>query len=151
MDHGPFVRIALLTSAFAFVVALVSPAAQANWSGANGFTGCGGGSPVNKADGGTHWFHYIGLDPAVQSSVNYARVYNLNTTDAVTAYDSTLDSSTDVIVRNQDYGGYCGYDWHGPGHPGMIGLATCDSLVILSCEQHTVRFALSYYAGEYRG
>ena len=33
----------------------------------------------------------------------------------------------------------------------LIGLATCDSLVILSCEQHTVRFDLSYYAGEYRG
>ena len=120
-------------------------AAQANWSGATGLTGCGSGSPVNMADGGTHYFNYVSLNSAVQSAVAWSRTYNYDPTDVNTGYDSTIDSTTDVIVRNQDYTTYCGFDWHSPTSGGTIGLATCDSLSGLRCEQHTVRFDLSYF------
>ncbi len=97
------------------------------------------------ADGGTHWFHYVSLNSAVQSAVAWTRTYNYDPTDVNTGYDSTLDSATDVIVRNQDYTTYCGFTWHTPTSPGTIGLATCDSLSGLKCEQHTVRFDISYF------
>lgn len=82
----------------------------------------------------------------VSSAVNYSRAYNLDPTDLVTGYDSSLDSATDVIVRDQDYVDYCGITWHSPTSGGTIGLATCDSRTGLKCEQHTVRFDLSYIA-----
>ncbi len=95
------------------------------------------------ADGGTHYFHYVSLNSAVQDAVVWSRTYNYNPTDANTAYDSTLDSATDVVVRNQDYTTYCGYSWHSSG--GTWGLTTCNSLSGFKCEQHTVRFDLSYF------
>ena len=143
MDHGrqrPILVAAIL------LMLLGIPPASANWSGTTGLTGCGWGSPVNTADGGTHWFHYIDLRSQVSSAVNYSRAYNLDPTDLVTGYDSSLDSATDVIVRDQDYVDYCGITWHSPTSGGTIGLATCDSRTGLKCEQHTVRFDLSYIA-----
>ncbi|KRE60147.1 matrixin family metalloprotease [Nostocoides sp. Soil756] len=141
-----------LARGFRFVAALLvavglvmtnAVAAHANFSGANGKTGCSGGSPVNMADGGTHNFNYVSLNSAVQSAVAWSRTYNYDSTDVNTGYDSTLDPTTDVIVRNQDYTTYCGFSWH-PGS--TVGLTTCDSLSGgFKCESHTVRFDISYF------
>ncbi|WP_203906423.1 zinc-dependent metalloprotease family protein [Rhizocola hellebori] len=137
-------RAAVIAAAFLAITAFgpVAPANADNYSGQTGDTGCTG---LNEADNATHSFHYVDLTQHMTDATNWARTNNLNPTDINTTYDSTLDSLTDVVVRDVHYVDYCGYDWLQPGGSGVVGLATCDSLSPSGqCEQHTVRYNLNF-------
>lgn len=131
--------------AAALVVAPAAPPAGAgNFTGANGRTGCSGGSPVNMADNRDHYFWYEDVTSAVSSAVNYTRTNVYNPTDVNTHNASGNTATTDVVVRDQDYSTYCGYSWHPGG--GLWGLTTCDSTNSAGeCEKHTVRYDISYF------
>lgn len=93
-------------------------------------------------DNGSLGFWYVSLTTAVKNAQEYARTQVYHPTDVNTFMDSALVSTTDVIVRNQDYTTYCGYSWH----PGSIwGLTTCNSLSGSRCQSHTVRYDISYF------
>lgn len=132
-------------AAAALAAVVAPPAIAGNFTGANGRTGCSNGSPVNMADNRDHYFWYENVTSAVSSAVNYTRTNVYNPTVINTHNDSSNKSTTDVVVRDEDYSTYCGYSWHGSGGS-LWGLTTCDSTNSASeCEKHTVRYDLSYF------
>lgn len=82
---------------------------------------------MNQADNASHGFHYVALQPSVQAAATWARVNTIEPSPVSTYLDPNLNSSTDVVVRNQDYTTYCWYSWHSAGS--TIGVTTCDTLV----------------------
>jgi hypothetical protein len=137
-------RFAVVATVFLAITAFGPslPAQADNYSGQTGDTGCTG---LNEADNATHSFHYVDLAQISTAATNWARTNVLNPTAINTTYDSTLDNLTDVVVRDQHYVDYCGYDWLQPGGSGVVGLATCDSQSPSGqCEQHTARYNLNF-------
>ncbi len=125
-----------------------SSVSATNFSGATGATGCPM-SDNNMADNRDHYFWYDSLTVNVASAVNWSRTNNFDPTRINTFYDSSENSTTDAIVRDQDYTTYCGYTWHDSGSTGGVnGLATCNSLNGVSeCESHVLRYDTSFFDG----
>jgi hypothetical protein len=130
----------------------VTPASATNSSGAaNRQANCtinqDGG--VNMQDPNPHTFYYSDLDSNTQLHVDWARRDVLERTSIDTSVVPEVTSLTDVVVYDQDYLYYCGYDWHGPQNVsgvGTVGAVTCVSLAAGGkCEKHEVRMDLSWW------
>lgn len=136
----------LLVASSLTLPGLSAPALAHNWSGTTGYTGCANGSPVNRADNATHTIHYIDLADHVHNMNEWVRNNVLEPAGFTTTVQSTSNSLTDVLVRDQYYEAYCGYEWWDPtSKRGLIGLATCDDLSSTSrCESHTLRYNLHW-------
>ena len=149
-------RAAVLLSIAALVVAGTTAVSQAdNYSGAKGSQGLGcQPNTAIKADNGNHTFFYIDISSGNASASTNTRQDDLNPTNIDTSMDGSESWQTDVLVRDQYYTTYCGYDWfQGPDDPddtGTFGLSTCDDTNPADeCEQHTVR--LNLWLTEYYG
>ncbi len=121
-----------------------APALAGTWYGATGKTGCN--SP-NEADNKAHYFYMADLSrPRNESATRYAFANAVDPTAADARWDSSNTASTDLVLRDQDYATYCGWDWHDESSgEGDIGFAFCDSLADGDqCEKHTVRYDLSW-------
>lgn len=139
MSGSRLVRASLGGLAALALLILGEPGMASNFSGANGRTGCGNGSPVNMADNATHGFFYSNLKDTTRTAQNATRTNVYNPTDINTITVSTVTSTTDVVVYDNDYTTYCGYTWDGSG--GLYGLTTCVSLNSANeCEKHEVRY-----------
>lgn len=114
-------------------LAIATPAAATNWSGATGATGC---TAVNKADSPAHGFYYLNLTSSNATAMNWARTNVLDPTDINTYYD-TYTSITDVVVMDNYWtSADCGFSWWtNPVAGGVVGAAVCKSLSGSSCEQ----------------
>lgn len=131
----------LAAGVFAVAAVGVPQSAHANnLVGTNYSTGCSGG--VHRDDGGTHTFQYESTGVNVTSMENWTRTNVYDPTDLVTSFYT--GSSTDVIVRDQDYTTYCGYTWHGSGGT-VYGLYVCEAATGSGrCERSSIRYDLSY-------
>lgn len=96
-------------------------------------------------DNALQYYWYDSLASNVSAAQNWVRT---NVYEAVSGLSTTNDTSekstTDAIVRDQDYTDYCGFNWH-PSVPGTVGLTSCNSLNLdRECESHVVRYDNSY-------
>lgn len=123
--------------------AVAPPVGATNWFGATGGTGCTAG---NMADNRDHYFWYDALASNVQNQQNWTRTNNYDPTVVNTFNDSSEKSTTDAIIRDQNYTTYCGYTWHGEGSPYTVGLTTCNSTNGANeCESHVIRYDNSWF------
>lgn len=134
-------RVASTTTVIVLAVGM-SSAGAGNFSGASGNTGCNGG--VNKTDNATQWYWYDSLQSNVSAAQNWVRN---NVYEAIAGLSTTNDTSekstTDAIVRDQNYTDYCGKNWHPAG--GVWGNTSCNTLNGANeCESHVIRYDNSY-------
>lgn len=134
-------RISFVAAVAMFVASTPVASNADNFSGSSGNFGCDGG--INMSDNGTQYYWYDSLTQNVSGAQNYTRnnvydpISSINTVD-----DSGEYSSTDAIIRDQDYTDYCGKNWHPNG---VIGATQCNGLNIdRECESHVIRYDTSY-------
>lgn len=127
------------------------PAHADNYVGATGnttncSTGIGAeGDDLNNTDPNPLTFSDVDLTPNMAEAVWWSRTARFDPTRHDTSYVSSVSSNTDIVSYDQDYTTYCFLAWHSIGTGGVIGLATCVSLVGGgACEKHETRFDLSY-------
>jgi hypothetical protein len=135
------IRASVIAAVAVLVTLAPVPGNADNFSGSSGNFGCDG--EVNMSDNGTQYYWYDSLTQNVSGAQNYTRnnvydpISSINTVD-----DSGEYSTTDAIVRDQDYTDYCGKNWHPNG---IIGLAHCNGLNIdRECESHVIRYDTSW-------
>lgn len=122
------------------VLGFAAPA-QAGWAGATGGTGC---NAINMTNDRNVYFYNVNTD-AMTTALTWSRETNLDPTD-VNTYLTSNSSIADVIVYENPYTDYCGFDWYaGPKVGGIIGLTTCGSTLSNGrCNMHTIRLDSNY-------
>ncbi len=138
VTNGGVLRFSILISTGLLVLVagtLGSQVASAtNWSGASGGTGC---NAVNRTFDYYLILQYSSLTSNMTSATNYARTNAIDPTDIDTVLSS---SNPDVSLVDADFSAVCGYTWWTSSTSGVVGLATCNSLVLSSCKHHTVYY-----------
>ena len=134
-----------IAGAIAIIFTLVvTPADASNWSGATGGTGC---NAVNQTSNGYVTFYYSSLTSEMTSASDYARANALDPTDITTSLVAGT-AYPDVTVLDADFSALCGFIWYAsPVSPGVVGLATCNSLAGSACYQHSVYFHTPFTNG----
>lgn len=95
-------------------------------------------------DNATQFYWYDSLESNVVAAQNWVRnnvyevIAGLSTTN-----DTAEKSTTDAIVRDQNYTDYCGFSWHPAG--GTWANTSCNTLNGANeCESHVIRYDNSY-------
>lgn len=94
------------------------------------------------ADNNEHTFYYSNLWTQTRDAQNAARINIYDPTDINTKLLTSVSSTTDAVVYDEDYTTYCGYDWDASAPATNIwGLTTCVSInSALECEKHEIRY-----------
>lgn len=133
------------TLAASLVVFAPSTPAEAIFSGSNGKTGC---SAVNMGHSTYPHLYYSSLSTKMDSAQDWVRSNVINATHLTSSLDSTELSTTDIVLSDDKYTSYCGFDWYDELNGGTLGVTTCDDTYSSGdCRQHHIRYSTTYTEG----
>lgn len=123
-----------------------------NYANNSAQSGCNGVNEAVPQYYGTYL--YIDLTSQVESMTDWVRLNRIDYLAGIqTSRVPTETYYTSVLVRDQAYVDYCGFDWaQSHSDPGFVGLVTCDQVVAAGsmsgqCSKHTMRFNLNWITG----
>jgi len=133
--------IAGLAATFAILSPATSPA-EAVFSGSTGKTSCSG---VNMGHTKYPTIYYDSLSTKMDAAQDWVRSNVINETDLTSSLVSDETGNTSIVLHDDRYTTYCGFDWYNELDGGILGVTTCELTYSSGdCRKHHIRYSTIY-------